>query len=60
VSTIVNRCRSKSAAARSSSDLGSHGRIKYPARCLLMELAEAWASDTSWAPPNYFPRNLPA
>jgi len=43
----------KLAAAGSTSDLGGYGRIKYPAWCLLMELADTWASDTGWAPPNY-------
>jgi GrpB-like predicted nucleotidyltransferase (UPF0157 family) len=50
----------KVAAARATSELGSYGQIKYPAWCLLMELAEVWASDTGWAPPNHLPCSVPA
>jgi dephospho-CoA kinase len=50
----------KIAAAGSTSDPGSYGRIKYPAWCLLMELAEVWARDTGWAPPHYLTGSVPA
>ncbi len=41
----------KAEAATAVVDLAGYGRIKYPAWRLLMELAEAWARDTRWAPP---------
>lgn len=43
----------KTEAATAAVDLAGYGRIKYPAWCLLMELAEAWARDTRWEPPAY-------
>ena len=43
----------KAEAATAAVDLAGYGRIKYPAWCLLMELAEAWARDTRWEPPAY-------
>ena len=49
----------KIAAASSTTDLHSYGRIKYPAWCLLMELAEAWANDTGWRPPHYVSGRMP-
>ena len=45
----------KSEAASTASDLAGYGRIKYPAWCLLMDLAEVWAHDTGWQPPRYPP-----
>jgi len=43
----------KTAAAGEAADLAAYGRIKYPAWCLLMELAESWAREIDWQPPRY-------
>jgi dephospho-CoA kinase len=43
----------KSEAADATTDLASYGRIKYPAWCLLMELAEVWATTSGWQAPVY-------
>ncbi len=43
----------KSEAANAAPDLAGYGRIKYPAWCLLMELAEVWAHDSGWQPLTY-------
>ncbi|WP_114558185.1 GrpB family protein [Desertihabitans aurantiacus] len=43
----------KTAAAAVAPDLAAYGRLKYPAWCLLMELAETWARDTGWRPPDH-------
>ncbi len=43
----------KIAAASGAADLAAYGRVKYPAWCLLMELAESWARETGWRPPRY-------
>lgn len=50
----------KAAAADAAPNLAGYGRIKYPAWCLLMELAEDWASNTGWEPPHYPIESLPA
>jgi len=40
-------------ASRVAKDLAGYGRIKFPAWCLLMDLAEAWAAESGWEPPTY-------
>ena len=43
-------------AAESTTDLAAYGQLKAPAWRLLMQLAEAWATETEWAPRNYSTR----
>ena len=40
----------KSAATEATTDLAGYGRIKHPAWLILMDLAEAWATETGWQP----------
>ncbi|WP_193107488.1 GrpB family protein [Brachybacterium sp. FME24] len=43
----------KMKAAESATDLAAYGQIKAPAWRLLMQLAEAWATEAGWAPRSY-------
>lgn len=43
----------KSEASLLAPDLAAYGRLKLPAWCLLMELAEVWATEVGWTPPRY-------
>ncbi|MFD2793898.1 GrpB family protein [Promicromonospora vindobonensis] len=43
-------------AAESATDLAAYGQLKAPAWRLLMQLAEAWATETEWAPRSYSAR----
>lgn len=43
----------KMKAAQSAADLAAYGQLKAPAWRLLMQLAEAWATETGWAPRDY-------
>jgi len=43
----------KMRAAESVTDLAAYGQLKAPAWTLLMQLAEAWATEAGWAPQSY-------